>query len=57
MLVKNRLQKNHKKPIEKKVSSQSRHSQRQNDLTIEQKQEVRAAFDLFDSDGSGYAHT
>jgi Ca2+-binding EF-hand superfamily protein len=27
---------------------------KQNDLTPEQKQEIREAFDLFDTDGSGY---
>ena len=35
------------------TSTKPRHQQRQHELTPEQKQEIREAFDLFDTDGSG----
>lgn len=43
-----------KKDTKSKISSTKPKSQhKQHDLTPDQKQEIREAFDLFDSDGSG----
>lgn len=42
-----------KKATTKAQKPKSQHKQQQHELTADQKQEIREAFDLFDSDGSG----
>jgi Ca2+-binding EF-hand superfamily protein len=37
----------------KKANSKPKNNTKQHDLNAEQKQEIREAFDLFDTDGSG----